>query len=112
MHIFPSQSSVDIYNICVPPTLNKVPSEIELLKTSQVRICKNKQICNRFGRYHYFDDFGCLPIAYNSNEENLFLVENKLVQDRDSHKQAAINCGGRLADIFDENEMKVYTLRF
>ena len=111
MHIFPSQSSVDIYNICVPPTLNKVPSEIELLKTSQVRICKNEQVCNRFGGYCYVDGFGCLPTAYRNNVEMVF-VENKLVQDWDSHKQAAIDCGGRLADIFDETENEKVYLAF
>ena len=111
MPIFIRRNSGYIYILCVPPTVYEVLSEIDLLKALQARICENEQICNRFGGYRYVDGFGCLPTAYRNNVEMVF-VENKLVQDWDSHKQAAIDCGGRLVDIFDETENEKVYLAF
>ena len=111
MPIFIRRNSGYIYILCVPPTVYEVLAEIDLIKALQARICENKQICNRFGGYRYVDGFGCLPTARRNNEEMVF-VPNKLAQDWDSHKHAASDCGGRLADIFDETENEKVYLAF
>ena len=111
MPIFIRQNSGYFCILCVPPTVYELLSEIDLLKALQARICENEQICNRFGDYRYVDGFGCFPTAHRNNEENVFVV-NKLLQDWDYHKQAAIDCGGRLADIFDETENEKVYLAF
>lgn len=95
--------------------VNELSEKINVLEDSQSEIsAKNmvledsqSRICENIGQM-YIKDYGCFPVTTRGENEMIY-IKNSAEEGWEYHEEMAVQCGGHLASILDENEQDKVT---